>query len=80
MRSKRFTEERIIGVPKELGGRMPFLDLLLWHGISAGTFYRWKARFVGMEVSEAKRLKSLEDGKRRLKRLVADRTCAPLIS
>ena len=72
MKGKRFSEEQIIGVLKEseAGRRLP--DLLRKHGISAGTFYRWKAKYGGMEVSDAKRLKALEDENRRLKRLVAD--------
>ena len=72
MRGKRFSEEQIIGVLKESEAGMALADLLRKHGISAGTYYRWKAKYGGMEVSEAKRLKSLEDENRRLKRLVAD--------
>ena len=72
MRGKRFSEEQIIGVLKESEAGMALADLLRKHGISAGTYYRWKAKYGGMELSEAKRLKSLEDENRRLKRLVAD--------
>jgi len=72
MKGKRFSEEQIIGVLKESEAGMALPDLLRKHGISAGTFYRWKAKFGGMDVSDAKRLKSLEDENRRLKRLVAD--------
>lgn len=72
MRGKRFTEEQIIGVLKESEAGMGLPDLLRKHGISAGTYYRWKARFGGMEVSDARRLKALEEENRRLKRLVAD--------
>ena len=72
MKGKRFSEEQIIGVLKESEAGMALADLLRKHGISAGTYYRWKAKYGGMELSEAKRLKSLEDENRRLKRLVAD--------
>lgn len=72
MKRKRFTEEQIIGVLKEheLGARAA--DLCRKHGISAATFYNWKSKFGGMEVSEAKRLKSLEAENAKLKRLLAD--------
>ncbi len=72
MRGKKFSEEQIIGVLKEAETGMVLADLLRKHGICAGTFYRWKAKYGGMEVSDAKRLKALEDENRRLKRLVAD--------
>jgi len=72
MRGKRFTEEQIIGILKEAEMGLPVPDLLRKHGISQGTFYRWKAKYGGMDVSEARRLKALEDENRRLKRLVAD--------
>ena len=71
MKGKRFTEEQIIGVLKEAETGLPQPDLLRKHGISQGTFYRWKAKYGGLDVSEARRLKSLEDENRRLKRLVA---------
>ena len=72
MRGKRYTEEQIIGVLKEAEAGMPVPELLRKHGVSQQTFYRWKAKFGGMDVSEAKRLKALEEENRRLKRLVAD--------
>lgn len=72
MRGKKFSEEQIIVVLKEAEAGMPLADLLRKHGICEGTFYRWKAKFGGMEVSDAKKLKALEDENRRLKRLVAD--------
>lgn len=72
MKGKRFSEEQIIGVLKESEAGLGLADLLRKHGISAGTFYRWKAKYGGMDVSDAKRLKALEDENRRLKRLVAD--------
>lgn len=72
MRRKRFSEEQIIGVLKEAESGMEVKDLVRKYGISEGTYYRWKAKFGGMELSDAKRLKQLEEENRRLKRLVAD--------
>jgi putative transposase len=72
MRGKRFSEEQIIGVLKEAEAGIPLAELARKYGISEGTFYRWKSKFGGMEVSDAKRLKQLEDENRRLKKLVAD--------
>ena len=72
MKGKRFTEEQIIGVLKEAEAGLPLPELLRKHGIAPGTFYRWKSKYGGMEVSDAKRLKGLEDENRRLKQLVAD--------
>ena len=69
---KRHTEEQIIGILNEVQAGMPVADLLRKYNISQGTFYRWKAKFGGMDVSEAKRLKALEVENTRLKRLVAD--------
>lgn len=74
MKKSRFTEEQIIAILKQaLSGAKP-ADLCRRHGITETTFYRWKAKFGDMEVSDAKRLKQLEDENRRLKRLVADLT------
>lgn len=72
MRGKRFSEEQIIGILKDADGGVTVPDLLRKHGISQGTFYRWKAKFGGLELSETKRLKQLENENRRLKRIVAD--------
>ncbi len=69
---KRHTEEQIIRILKEAETGIPVADLLREHNISQGTFYRWKSKFGGMDVSEAKRLKALEEENTRLKRLVAD--------
>jgi putative transposase len=72
MKRSRFTEEQIIGVLKEheLGAKTA--DLCRKHGISEATFYNWKSKFGGMDVSEAKRLKQLESENGKLKRLLAD--------
>ena len=69
---KRYTEEQIIRILKQAETGIPVADLLREHNIAQGTFYRWKAKYGGMEVNEAKRLKVLEEENRRLKRLVAD--------
>lgn len=68
------TEEQIIAVLKKAESGIPLPDLLREHGISKQTFYKWKRKFGGMEVSEARRLRSLEDENRRLKQIVADQS------
>lgn len=72
MKRSRFTEEQIIAVLKEheLGAKTA--DLCRKHGISEATFYNWKSKFGGMDISEAKRLKALEDENRKLKKLLAE--------
>jgi putative transposase len=72
MKRKRFSEEQIIGILKQAEGGLPLAELIRQHGICEGTYYRWKSKYGGMELGEAKRLKQLEDENRRLKRLVAD--------
>ena len=72
MKRKRFTEEQIIGVLKEAEAGVKIADLARRHGVSEATIYNWKAKYGGMEVSEAKRLRSLEDENAKLKRLLAD--------
>lgn len=72
MKRNRFTEEQIIGILKEHEVGISVADLCRTHGVSDATVYKWKAKFGGMDVSEAKRLKWLEDENARLKRLLAD--------
>lgn len=69
---KRFTEEQIIGVLKEAEAGAKVAELSRKYGISDATFYNWKAKFGGMTVSEAQRLKDLESENAKLKRLLAD--------
>ncbi len=69
---KRFREEQIIGILKERESGLPIADLIRKYGICEQTFYRWKSKYGGMEVSDAKRLKVLEDENHRLKQMVAD--------
>lgn len=70
---QRFTEEQIIGILKENEAGVRVQDLVRRHGVSMQTIYRWKSRFGGMDVSDAKRLKALELENNQLKRLVADK-------
>ncbi len=73
MKQSRFSEEQIIGILKEAEAReMTAVAVCRKHGISEQTFYRWKSKYGGMDVSEAKRLKALEDENARLKKLLAD--------
>lgn len=74
MRKRRFTEEQIIGVLKSAEAGMAVKEVCRQHGITETTYYRWKKKFGGMDVSEAKRLRQLEDENRRLKSIVADLT------
>ncbi len=72
MKGSRFSEEQIIGIlrEQEAGAKTP--EVCRRHGISDATFYKWKAKYGGLEVSEARRLKGLEDENRRLKKLLAE--------
>ncbi len=72
MKRSRFGEEQIIGILKEHQVGMLAVELCRKHGVSDATFYKWRSKYGGMEVSDAKRLKSLEDENAKLKRLMAD--------
>ena len=72
MQRARFTEEQIIWVLKEHEAGAKTEEVCRRHGISSATFYKWKAKYGGLDVSEARRLKSLEDENRRLKKLLAE--------
>lgn len=72
MRKSRFSEIQIIGIVKEHEAGAKIADLCRRHGISAPTLYNWKAKYGGLDVSEAKRLRALEDENRRLKKLLAE--------
>ena len=72
MKRSRFTEEHIIGILREQEAGVPVADLCRKHGLSSPTFYKWKAKYGGLDVSEARRLKALEDENAKLKRMLAD--------
>ncbi len=72
MRKSRFSEEQIIGILKEHQAGMPVADVCRKHGISDATPYTWRSKYGGMEVSDARKLKALEDENRRLKKLLAE--------
>ena len=72
MRKSRITEEQIIAILAEHERGMPTAEVCRRHGVSSATFYKWKAKFGGMDVSDARRLKTLEQENTRLKRLLAE--------
>lgn len=72
MKRKRFSEEQIIGILREQEAGVATAEVCRRHGVSSATFYKWKAKFGGMDVSEARRLKALEDENTKLKRMLAD--------
>jgi putative transposase len=74
MRKTRYTEEQIIGILKEVDAGVPIVEVCRKYGISDATYYNWKAKYGGMTVSDAKKVKHLEDENRRLKQIVAELT------
>ena len=74
MRGKRYSEEEIINVLKQHDVGMPIAEVCRTNGISQVTFYKWKSKFGGMQISDAKRLRALDDENWRLKHIVADLT------
>lgn len=72
MRTSRFTEEQIVGILQEHAAGAKTSELIRRHGISRETFYKWRRKYGGLKIDEAKRLRALEDENRRLKRVVAD--------
>lgn len=72
MKRSRFSDEQIIGILKAHAAGLTATELCRKHGISDATFYKWRSRYGGMEVSEAKRLKALEEENAKLKRLLAE--------
>ncbi len=72
MKRSRFSDEQIIAILKEQEAGVPTANVCRRHGVSSATFYRWKAKFGGLEVSEAKRLRQLEDENTKLRKLLAE--------
>jgi len=72
MKRSRYTEEQIIGILKEHQAGLSAKDLGRKHGVSEATFYKWRSKYGGMEVSDARKLKALEDENRKLKKLLAE--------
>lgn len=74
MRKSKFNETQIIGILREAEGDTPVKSVCARHNVSEATFYKWRAKYGGMDISEARRLRSLEEENARLKRAVADLT------
>jgi putative transposase len=72
MKRSRFTEEQIFGILREHEAGVKTADVCRKHGISSATFFKWKSKYGGMDVSDARRLKTLEDENRKLKKLLAE--------
>ncbi len=74
MANRKYTEEQIVNILKEAAGGIKVEDICRKYNVSGNTFYKWRQKYAGMEVSDVKRLKALEDENRRLKHIVADLT------
>lgn len=74
MKRSKFSDEQILAIVREGGAGRKVADVCRTHGITEQTYYRWKAKYGGLELSEMQRLKQLEDENRRLKQIVADQT------
>ncbi|RYF37934.1 MAG: transposase [Cytophagaceae bacterium] len=74
MKQGKWSEEQIIGILKQVEGGRPVAEVCREHSVSQATYYKWKSKYAGLEVNEARRLKQLEDENAKLKRLVADLT------
>ena len=72
MKRKRYSEEQIIGILREAEAGVPVADLCRKHGMSDASFYKWRSKYGGMDVSDARKLRQLESENARLKRLLAD--------
>lgn len=72
MKKSKYSESQIVNILKEAESGVPLEDLIREHGFSKGSFYKWKAKYSGMSVSELKRMKELEEENRRLKQMYAD--------
>jgi putative transposase len=72
MRSSRYSEEQIIGILKEVSGGRSVREVIRNYGIAEATFYRWRERYAGVEISEARRMAKLESENRRLKQLIGE--------
>ena len=75
MKTSRYTEAQILAILRQAEGGMPVAELCREHGMSSASFYKWRSKYGGMDVSDAKRLKALEDENAKLKRLLAG--CRP---
>ena len=79
MKKQRFTEEQIIKILKESEAGAATPELCRRHGVSSATFYKWKSKFGGMEVSDAKKMRALEEENRKLKKLVAEQALETMV-
>ena len=76
MKRKRYTSEQVVSIMKEVEGGLSIADVCRKYGVSQGTFFRWKAKYAGLEVSDVQRMRDLADENGRLKKLVADQALA----